>query len=887
MSNHGPSIRERLYAFWRRPERDVADELRFHLQMRVDEAKRLGLNEQEARAAALARFGPYNAVQGELMQIDTARAQRHERREWLDDFRRDVIFAGRALRRSPAFALASLATLAVAIGANTAIYSVVHAMLFAPLPFRDADRLVVPWFGTLGELDALRPRWRSAQQIAGVRQVELNFDNGVTASNVQAGVVSDSFFNVLGVTPQIGRVFTGEESVPGKTGVILLSDALWRRQFGGDTAVIGRSISIDGAPRTIIGVMPRRFAYPSADVALWLPARMDRANAAALWTSSPMAFVARLRDGVSIEAAQADLDNVLQKQVRRMNPVWDPGPTYTQGLVVTPMRDAIVGETRSILRIVMSCAVLVLLIACINVANLLLARATARQRELTVRAALGGGRRRLIRQLLTESVLLSTLGAIAGIALAAAGMRWLVAALPGDVPGRADITLDGPALAFALALAILTGLAFGALPAFRATRPGATDNLVRSGRGGRGPGHQRVTAFLVAGEIALAVLVVTCAQLLVRSFSELRRVDPGFHTSRVTTARLIPNAMTYGDPSRAEALFTTLTTRLAALPGVESVGLVNSLPLARPARGVAMRVQGRFEDASQRLPWANHLHIVTPSYFDILGIRVRKGRSFTAEDRRESTPVVIVSEDAARALWPGQDPIGKRIAWPYESPWMTVVGVAPDVKIDNMRDTTVSAIYVPFLQRPLDPSGRARTDFTIVARTTRDGIAIGPAIREAVTSTDRSIPVSAVQTMDEVVGSSVGSARFTMGLVSAFAFVALFLGAIGIYGVMSYLVGQRAQELSVRAALGATGAELHGLVLRRATVLAAVGGIAGIALALVATRPLRSMLFGISTFDPLTLATVPVLFLLVALAASLGPARRASKFSPASVLRSD
>lgn len=887
MTEQRPSFRQRLFSLWRRPASNVADELQFHLDMRVEEAQRAGLSESQARAAAMRRFGPYGTVEGELMEINTARERRRDRREFLDDVLRDVAFAWRTLRSAPAFAFASILTLGIAIGANTAIYSVVHAMLLAPLPFRDADRLVVPWFGTIGELDALRPRWRSAQQIATVRQSEVNFDDGVTASNVQAAFVSDSLFNVLGVSAQLGRVFTADEHLPGKTLEVLLSDGLWRRQFGADTGVIGRSVSIDGTRRTIVGVMPPRFAFPAADIVFWMPSRIDRSNQAGLWQGVGGAFIARLRPGVPIDVAQTELERILSQQVRRLNPVWDPGPQYTQGLAVLPLRDVIVGDAKPVLRIVMGCALLVLLIACINVANLLLARATARQRELALRGALGGGRPRLIRQLLTESVLLSALGAMLGVGIAAASIRWLVAAVPGDIPNRAEITINAPALLFALALAVLTGLAFGALPAFRATRAGATDGLVRSGRGSRGPGHQRVTAFLVAGEIALAVLVVTSAQLLVRSFTELRHLDPGFHTARIVTARITPTATSYGDPPRADALVATLTQRLEAIPGVESVGLVNALPLARPASGVAVRVQGTFEDATQRLPFVRHRLIVTPNYFAMLGIPIRKGRGFTAEDRRESTPVAIVNEDVARALWPGQDPIGKRLAWPYESPWLTVVGVVPNVKIDNMRDTTVSAIYVPFLQRPLDPQGRARTDFTIIARTTRDGVNVGPSLRQVITSVDRSTPISPIQTLDDVVGASTGGMRFTASMVGAFAIVALFLGAIGIYGVMSYLVGQRAQELSVRAALGASTGELHALVLRRALWLAVAGGAAGIALALVATRPLKALLYGISTFDPFTLASVPMLFLLVALVASYGPARRASRYSPSNALRSD
>jgi putative ABC transport system permease protein len=483
--------------------------------------------------------------------------------------------------------------------------------------------------------------------------------------------------------------------------------------------------------------------------------------------------------------------------------------------------------------------------------------------------------------------MLSALGAAAGVGLASFLVRWLVATLPGDVPGAREIAINAPALIFALFLGVFTGIAFGVLPAVRATRPGGTGGLVRAGRGGRAAGHQRVSAMLVTAEIALAVLVVTGAELLVRSFRELRNLDPGFTPNHVTTVRVTPTPTTYGEPARADVLYETLVDRVASLPGVKSAAIVNALPLARASGGMAMRVRGRFEDARQTLPWANHLQIVSPDYFRVLGIPIRKGRAFTENDVRSGEPVALISEDVARALWPSEDPIGKQIGYPYESPWIRIIGVVADVKTDNLRDTTVSAVYVPFLQRPLDQQGRARTDFTIIAKANGNAFTTGRAIREMVTGIDRSIPTAAMQTMDEVVSTSVGSARFTMSLVSAFAFVALTLGAIGIYGVMSYLVGQRAQELSVRTALGATATDLQRMVLRRAAGMAIAGAMAGIALALVATQPLRALLYGVSSFDPLTLGSVPLLFVVVALVASAGPARRASRVDPANVLRSD
>jgi putative ABC transport system permease protein len=883
MSKHKVPVWLRYRDLLRRRTADaVQDELRFHVDMRIDEARRAGLPEADARAAALERFGPYTDVEAEVLDIDRARERRRVRTEWFGDLRQDAAFAIRSLTRAPSFAIAAVATLAIAIGANTVIFSLVNALLLQPLPYGAPQELVSLWGYSTGELLQLRDHLRSESAIAAYRGTSANLDDGATAERLDGAVVSANLFSLLRTPARVGRTFAADEGDKGKTDVIILGHGLWQRRFASDSSVIGRSVMVDGAPATVIGVMPAAFAFPTPNTDFWRPLLIDRSNTVSLWAGASSRFIARLRPGTTVDAARREMQQVAPT-LRHANPMWDPGADYGKNADVKLLQDSMVRTTRPVLLLLLGCVALVLIIACVNVANLLLARATARERELAVRAALGGGRGRLIRQLLTESVVLASVGGVLGVLFAAGGIRWLVASLPAGVPRTTEIALSGSTLAFTLAVTILTGMAFGLLPAMRATSGRANASAVRAGRSGRNAGHQRVSSMLIVGEVALAVLLAIGADLLVRSFAEMRRLDPGFRADHLVTARMTPAPARYAGDAPTNALYAAVFARAAALPGVESVAGVSSLPIARPVYGAAMRSAGQFEDIKHGLPTEDHSEVVTPAYFVTMRIPIIRGRAFTDDDRGGSQPVAIVSQAMARRFWPAGDAIGKRIGYPWASPWLTIVGIVADVRSDSLRDTSATAVYFPLAQR----TNNGYPELTIVLRTSADPATTERGLRAAVADIDRSVPLSDVRTMNDVIAQSLAKPRFVMTLVSAFAAVALLLGAVGIYGVMSYLVSQRVQEMGIRMALGATAGTVLGMVVRRAAGLAIVGAVIGVAAAAVAERPVRTLLFGVSVSDPVTYLSVPLLFVAVALVASFVPAIRATRVSPVSVLRTD
>ncbi|HTE47549.1 MAG TPA: ABC transporter permease [Gemmatimonadaceae bacterium] len=866
----------------RRTTDDVQDELRFHVDMRIEEARRAGLREPDARAAALERFGRYTDVENEVLNIDRARERRRRRTEWFGDLRQDVAFAIRSLTHAPSFAIAAVATLAIAIGANTMIFSLVNALLLQPLPYAEPQQLVSMWGYSTGELLQLREHLRSASDIAAYRATSANLDDGASAERLDGSVVSANLFALLRASARIGRTFAADEGDRGKTDVVILGNGLWQRRFAGDSSVIGRRVLIDGSSTMIIGVMPADFAFPTSTTDFWKPLLIDRSDVVSLWAGGASHFIGRLRAGTTVAAARRELQQ-LAPTFRHANTIWDPGPMYGQHADVQSLQASMLGGTRPVLMLLLGCVVVVLVIACVNVANLLLARASARERELAVRAALGGGRGRLIRQLLTESLVLAGVGGAIGVLLSAAGIRWLVASLPAGVPRTNEIALSGTTLAFTLGLTMLTGVAFGLLPALRATSGRGGGETARSGRTGRGVGHHRISSMLIIGEVALAVLLVIGAELLVRSFGQMRRLDPGFRIDHLVTARVTPAPANYADASKTNALYGAILSRAAALPGVENVAGVSDLPIARPVYAGVLRIEGQFEDMKHNLPSEDHSQVVTPDYFTTMRIPIIRGRAFTDADHGGTQPVAIVSQSMARRFWPGGDAIGKRVGYPWESPWMTIVGVVADVRSDSLRDTSAVSVYFPFLQR----AKTARPEFTILLRTASDPTIVERSLRAVVADVDRAVPLSEVRTMDDVIAQSLAKPRFIMLLVGAFAIVALFLGAVGIYGVMSYLVSQRMQEMGIRMALGATAPAVLTMVVRRAAVLAGTGAVIGVAAAFVAMRPLRALLFGVSIGDPLTVLSVPILFVIVAMVASFVPALRATRVSPVTVLRAD
>jgi predicted permease len=861
---------------------DVDDELAFHVAMRIERNVALGMDPETARREAFHRFGDLDAIRGTLVAHDQRREQAEGRRELIADALQDLRFGLRSLRRAPGFAAAAILTLAIGIGANAAIFSVVEGIVLRPLPYERPHELVTLGTGSGGEYLALRERLRAIPQLALYSTQTHPLDDGATVSRLEGAAVTPNLFPLLGASAALGRTFTEEEGIFGNAAVLLLSHGLWQRQFGGSPDAIGGTVRIEGMPHTIVGVMGAEFRFPSGATEYWQPYAFNPANVPYTWAVGGKYIVGRLAPGATLELARDEV-RTTWPSLRSLNPIWDPGPAYRRDASVQPLAAEMVGTTGGVVWLLFGCVVLVLLIGCVNVANLLLARGTARARELAVRAALGGGRGRLVRQLLTESLLLAGIGAALGLTLATVVVRWLAIALPPSIPRAHEIALNGTVVAFTVAVSLGAALLFGIVPALRATRF-AAGSAVRGGtRTTAGISHHRLSGLLVTGEMTLAVLLVIGATLLVRSFQELRAVEPGFEPARVIAARLTPPGAEYQDAARATALFAGVLERVGVLPGVLSVAAVDRLPIAQPVYGMAVRVEGQFEDATRTLPEVPNVQQVTPDYFTTMGIALRRGRGFTDADREGQPPVAIVSETVARRFWPGEDVVGRRIGYPWNSPWLSIIGVVSDSRQDSLTDTLTATIYVPWQQR----TRMSTSEMWVVARATTDPGSLAEAIRRVVREADRSVAVSDVRTMDAVIADSLTRARFTTLLVGALALTALVLGALGVYGVMAYLVSQRTQEIGVRIALGAPPRQVVRLVLSRALGLAAAGGVVGIVAAIAATRRLASFLYGISATDPLTFALVPLLFLVVAAAASYAPARRATRVDPVRALRAD
>jgi putative ABC transport system permease protein len=870
---------------------DVDDEVAFHLAMRELEARRAGMNDGDARDSARRRFGDVGEIASELHEMDRRRVRRRRRAEWWSELRQDVRVGLRSLRRSPSFALTAIATIAIAIAANTTVFSFVDALLFERLPYANADQLVVirkGVVGLLGEALALRDRARSLSDLAVYRQRSITLNDG-DAVRLDGAMVTSNMFNVLGVTPRIGSGFSANANDPGNDHVIVLSHGLWTRRYGADRNILGRVLNVDGQPFTVVGVMSPDFRFPTSLAEFWVPITIDRGNLPGIWATGGGWYVGRLRNGILRETAQHELRQTLAG-MRRLNPLWDPGADYGTALELVPFRQHLVGGVQSAALLLWTCAGVVLLVACVNLANLLLARASARENELAVRAALGAGRGRLVRQLLAESLVIAMLGGIVSIGLAAIGTRWIAAAAPLDFPHLGDTGMRGSVYLFSIVLTVCSTLTFGLLPALRATAPVGTSRAIRGSRPGRlSIEHQRVAAALIIAEVAVAVVLTIAGGVLARSFIAIRDLSPGFRIDHIVVAQMNPPARSFAaDNARTLALYDAILQRVATLPGVVKVAAADRLPIANPVYGMGLRIEGKYEDIRHQLPWIPHFQAVTPGYLETFGIPLLRGRSFTSTDDDSGQPVAIVSQSLAKTYWPGEDAVGKRIGSPYPSPWMTIVGVVPDVRLDSLRDTSGVALYVPIAQRFSGRFGAAASaSLGIAVRTAGDPSTVEQMIRGLIQSVDRSVAVSRVRTMDRIVDASVAKPRFTAYLVGAFAVVTLLLGAVGIYGVMSYLVSQRTHEIGIRAALGATSRDIAFLVFRRSLLLTCLGAGVGFIGASFATRALPALLFRVSPLDPLTFGLVPVVFVAIGLLASIVPARHAMRCDPIRALRGD
>jgi len=797
---------------------------------------------------------------------------------------RDLRYALRTLARSPAFTLVAVATLALGIGANTAIFSVVHALLLRPLPYGHSDRLGMVWLDNrrLGLHEDLMSYpifedWKKNQAFEAMSAFTLSsatLTGGEEPERIPTAPVAADFFSTLGVRPLLGRAFTVEEDQPGRDRVAVLSHGLWVRRLGADPAAIGRTIELDGRSVTVIGVMPADFRFPEKTTELWTPLALDnriRNARYAFW----MRVVGRIKPGVTWDQARAEMARVgaaLERQYSEM---------AGYGAWVVPLRTQLVGNVRLPLLVLTGAVAIVLLITCANVANLLLARAATREREIAVRVAVGAGRARLVRQLLTESVLLATVAGGLGLLFAHWGVTALAAAAPQDMPGLDQVRTDATVLAFTLLVSLATGVLFGLAPAVHATTGDLAEALKEGGRahtGGIAGRHLRHA--LVVGEIALAVVLLAGAALLIRSFVHLRGVDPGFHAERVLTMQMVVSRSKYPEGPQVAAFYRQLLERVARIPGVSAAGAVSTLLLGVTPNSASFTIEGR-----PPVPEAEQIEAtidtVSPGFFSAMGVPLLKGRFFTDADGPDSKRVVLINETMARRFWPDEDPVGRRFTFGRARPdsrWLTIAGVVGDMKRQGLDRLARSETFLPHAQSP-------RRGMLLLFRTSTDPAALAATIRREIRALDRDQPLSAAATLDQVLGQTVAHRRFQMGLLGLFAALALALAAIGIYGVMHYAVVQRTPEFGIRLALGAGASDVLWLVLRQGLGLAVAGLAIGLAGALALTRVMTSLLFGVRPGDPATLAGVAVVLIAVALGACYLPSRQASRVNPITALR--
>ena len=798
----------------------------------------------------------------------------------LNDFR----YALRQLIKAPSFTFVAIITLALGIGACTAIFSVVNTVLLRPLDAPDSDRLVViretqlPQFPEFSVSPPNYLDWekqtKSYEYLAAYTGASLNLTGEGEPQRLTGLKVTGHYFDVYGVKPLLGRLLLPEEDAPGKNHVVVLSHGFWQRVFGGAKDVVGRSVQLNGEPYQIVGVAPYLGIASKAEV--WTPMafKPDETDNKARGGHYINVW-GRLKPGVTVAQAKAELD-VIANQLA----VQYPDPQKGWGIFMMPLQDYLVREVRPVLYTLLGAVGCVLLIACANLANLLLARATARHREISIRAALGAGRGRLVRQLLTESVVLALCGGIAGIVLAKWGLDLLLALAPTTLPRSSEIHLDSGVLLFSLALSIVTGLLFGIAPAWLAARADVNEALKQGTRGStEGGARGRLRSALVVAEVVLALVLLGGAGLLARSFMQLAHVDPGFIPENATTLRLSLPQKKYAEPEQQNAFANALVERLKDLPGVQAVGITHSLPLVGDYV-LGFNIEGRPAIDPADLPNTNY-YAVTPDYFRAMGIRLVRGRAFTPQDDAKAPRVAIINETMARQFFPNEDPIGKRINITNgPDAWRQIIGIVGDIKQYGVDKATSAQSYEPFAQVPF-------SYINVVIRTKGSPAALLGALRPAVYAVDKDQPISTIRPLEEIMADSISRQRFAMTLLTVFSAVALVIAAVGIYGVMAYNVVQRTGEFGIRMALGAQQGDVLRLVLTQGGKLIGLGLLIGLLATVAASYAMRSILFNTSAFDPLTLTTITLVLAAVALVACFFPANRATKVNPIEALRAE
>ncbi len=813
----------------------------------------------------------------------------------MDTLLQNLRFALRQLGKRPAFTAVAVLTLALGIGVNTTIFSVVNSVLLRPLPYADADRVVMVWNSLTNaeqvslsepELMDYRAEVRSFEQLAAYRPTDVNLTGEAEPERLAAAQVTANLFEALGSGALIGRTFTAEEDLPGRDEVAVLGYGLWQRRFGGDPSIVGQTVRVNGNLRTVVGVMPAEFRLPAdfqneRPSELWLPLALNPDNLAGRGRHY-LQGVARLRPGATVGQANAELELLTRRWVEEGLVTDERFSAFT-----VPVREEVVGDIRPALLILFAAVGFVLLIACANVANLLLARADERQKELAVRTALGAGRGRIIGQLLTESLVLAALGGAAGLLLAVLSLQAIVGFAPASIPGLDAVSLDARVLGFTALVALLAGVFFGGLPALQTARRDLIAPLKEGGRGATaGRSRQRVRQALVVAEVALSVVLVIGAVLLMRSFWEMRQVELGFDPENVLTLQLTLPSTDYPETEHIVGFYQELRQRVEVLPGVRSVGAAALLPLGQTTGDWGIDIEGRVRGPEDR--FHGYLQIVTPGYFETMRIRLLRGRSVEETDRAEGLPAVVINERMAARYWPGEEAIGQRVRIRTDEPgpWFTVVGVVGDIRHNAIVEEPRHEMYFPHAQLPLALGGTTGA-MNLVVRTAGDPVVAAAPVREVIRSLDPNLPISNLRGMEQVVASALAEARFTMLLLALFAAVALVLGAVGIYGVIAYAVSRRTQELGIRMALGAGAGMILRMVVQQGVVMVGIGVTLGVLAAFAVTRVLSGHLYGVTATDPVTFAAVPLLLIAVALLASYLPARRAIRIDPMIALRGE
>jgi len=865
----------RLRSLFRRGqvEAELNEELRYHLERQIEVNTAAGMSVEEARYAAL------RAMHGLDQRKEECRDMRRVR--LIEDLWQDFRFGLRSLLKRPGFTAIALLALALGIGANTAIFSLVNAVILQPLPYRDPDRLISVYGtrnrstqGSVGPTDFLdyRSQNKTFEQFAasGSTMLPMNLTGSGEPERLNASIITGNYFDTFGVRPALGRGFSLENEKTGQDHVTVLSHAFWQTRFGGDPNIVNKTINLDGKAYEVLGVMPAEVVLPQP-AQLWVPINFDADPEMKMRNARFLRGIGRLKEGVTLDQAQTDTDLIaaqLEQQYPDSNTGWS--------LRLIPLREILVGGSRTMLFILFGAVGFVLLIACANVANLLLVRAAARQKEIAMRTALGASRLRIIRQMITESLSLAIFGGALGALLAVAGVKLLVSLGEDNIPRTANVKIDATVLAFTLLISLATGLLFGLAPAIRTMKENLVDALKDGIRGGsEATVKNRTRSLLVVFESAIAVMLLIAAGLLIRSLVALQNVDPGFDPNNVLTLRVDLPRQKYNTPEKASNFFEQLETRVAGLPGVEAVGLITDLPLSGEARDMPYRVEGR--PATSDIAFVDFRR-VNKNYFSAMRIPLRRGRNFSEQEVRQSDKAIVVSQAFVDSVFPNEEALGKRlIIWsgirnePYE-----IIGIVGDTRYQSLQGEPSATMYVPT---------RELLFVNLVIRTQGDPLSLVGGVRKEVNALDPDQPIAAIRPMTEWVAMSAAGARYRTTLLGLFALLAMILAATGIYGVMSYSVAQRTQEIGVRMALGARPLDVLKLVVRQGMMLALIGVIVGLAGALALTRVMSSLLFGVTERDPITFVAVAALLIVVAFISCFVPAHRATRVDPLIALR--